>query len=181
MQIISSNRAFTLIELIIVITIMGLIATFVGTRLSTASNHSIVLTPETLKKYLTAFNSTKRLDLFCYADCTQCDLWEGDKKLRTSLSLESNNALRVRRFDRFGHLAVADPAVRFERNGIKDGCFEFSLYPDGLTSPLILESQGTFIVYSPLGVSRTSRNEDELRTLLYDTTLLNSGSYYGSH
>ena len=181
MSVTLTRRAFTLIELIIVITIMGMVASLVSSRLSNLeNNNSVVLTPATLKNYLSALHSTHRLDLLCYENCTQCDLWEGDKKIRTSLVLENKAPLKPHRFNRYGHLIPADPAIRQDTEGMRSGCFEFSLYPDGTTTPLILESDGHFIAYPPLSEAPISGNEEQLRTRLYDTTLMNTGSYYGS-
>lgn len=175
------RRAFTLIELIIVILIMGMIAGLVSTRLSHIAEHSSVLTPATIKNYLSAFNSDKRLDLFCYDHCTRCDLWEGDKKIRNDLFLESNSSLSIRRFDRFGHLVFADPVIRSDMDGMKEGNFVFSLYPDGVTSSIIFETEGKYIAYTPLSGPVISTNEEQLRAQIYDTTLMNRESYYGGH
>lgn len=180
MSIISTHRAFTLIELIIVIAIMGIIATLVSSRLTTLNDQSTVLTPATLKHYLSAFNSDKRLDLFCYDECSQCDLWEENKKIRTGIELEHPATLGVRRFNHFGRLIPADPAIRLDDNERRAGCFEFSLYADGITSSLILESEDRFIAYTPLSDSAISGTEEQLRTMMYDRTLMNTGSHYGS-
>ncbi len=179
MPIIFLRKAFTLIELIIVIVIMGMIAGFVSSRLSLMSERSSVLTPATLKSYLSAFNSDKRLDLFCYDHSTRCDLWEGDKKIRNDLLLESNRSLSVRRFDRFGHLVFADPVVRTDVDGSREGNFVFSLYPEGVTSSLIFETEGKYIAYTPFSGPAISHDEEQLRTVIYDTTLMNRESYYG--
>ncbi len=179
MSIITTRKAFTLIELMLVIVIMGIVATLVSSRLSSIADHTIILTPNTLKSYLSALNSTKRLELFCYDNCTQCDLWEGDTKIRTSLTLESASPLSVHRFDRFGRLVAADVAIRSDVEGMRSGCFKFSLTPDGISTPLILKSQEDFIVYTPLLDSPIHGNEEQLRKQLYDTTLTNTGSYYG--
>lgn len=181
MSVTHTRRAFTLIELIIVIAIMGMVASLVSSRLSNLENdNSVVLTTETLKNYLSALHSTHRLDLLCYENCTQCDLWEGDKKIRTALLLENKTPITPHRFNRYGHLIPADPAIRQDSGRMKSGCFAFSLYPDGRTTPLILESEGHFIAYAPLSEGVMSGNEEQLRAMLYDTTLMNTGSYYGS-
>ena len=179
MSITSTHKAFTLIELMLVIAIMGIVATLVSSRLSSITHHGITLTPDTLRSYLGALNSNKRLELFCYANCTQCDLWEGDKKIRTALTLESTTPLSVHRFDHFGRLIPADLAIRSDVEGMRSGCFKFSLTPDGISTPLILKSQRGFIVYTPLLDTPIHGNEEQLRKQLYDTTLTNTGSYYG--
>jgi prepilin-type N-terminal cleavage/methylation domain-containing protein len=181
MSIIIVRRGFTLIELIIVIAIMGMVASLVSSRLSHIAEHSSVLTPATVKKYLAAFNSSKRLDLFCYNNCTQCDLWEGDKKVRSSLIIESNGSLSVRRFDRFGHLVSADPIVRSENGQIREGSFEFTFYPDGTSSSLLLESEGKFFAYTPLSDFVMQGNEEQVRTLVFNSALMNKENYYGNH
>ncbi|HZF69282.1 prepilin-type N-terminal cleavage/methylation domain-containing protein [Sulfuricurvum sp.] len=180
MSLIAVRKGFTLIELIIVIAIMGMVAALVSSRLTHIADHSSALTPSSIKNYLSAFNSNKRLELFCYDNCTQCDLWEGDKKVRSSLNMESNGSLRVRQFDRFGHLVYADPAIHSEGTAMRDGCFEFFLYPDGVSSSLILEAKGAFIVYSPLSDSVIQGDEEQIRTSLYDPSLMNKDSYYGN-
>ena len=180
MSITSIRSAFTLIELILVITIIGIVAALAGNRLSTLSDHASVLTPLTMKNYLSAFHSNKRLDLLCYDKCSRCDLWEGDKRIRTGLTLESASPITVFSFNRYGHLIASDPVIYSYKNEMREGNFIFSLYPDGTSTPLILETSDYFIAYRPLSASPISGNEDEIRTMLYDTTLLNAGSYYGS-
>jgi prepilin-type N-terminal cleavage/methylation domain-containing protein len=180
MSIITVRRGFTLIELIIVIAIMGMVATLVSSRLSHIADHSSVLTPSSIKNYLSAFNSSKRLDLFCYDNCTHCDLWEGDKKVRSSLIMESNSSLSVRKFDRFGHLVNADPSIHSDHGEIREGNFEFTLYPDGVSSSLLLESDGKLFAYTPVSDSLIQGDEEQVRTLLYDSSLMNKDNYYGS-
>jgi prepilin-type N-terminal cleavage/methylation domain-containing protein len=181
MSIITVRRGFTLIELIIVIAIMGMVASLVSSRLSHIADHSSALTPSTIKNYLSAFNSSKRLDLFCYNQCTQCDLWEGDKKVRSSLVMESNGTLSVRQFDRFGHLVYADPSIYSEHGEMQEGNFKFSLYPDGVSSALLLESGGKLFAYTPLSDLVLQGDEEQVRPLLYDSSLMNKDNYYGSH
>ncbi|MDD5053101.1 MAG: prepilin-type N-terminal cleavage/methylation domain-containing protein [Sulfuricurvum sp.] len=181
MSIKSFRLGFTLIELVVVVIILGIVATLVTSRLSTLADHTSVLTPSNLKSYLKAFSATKRLDLFCYDNCSQCDLWQDDKIIKTGLLLEGKTAIKVRQYDRSGHLIQSDPSIMFTANEMKEGCFTFSLYPDGTTSPLILESDGYFYGYTPLSGSSvfTERNEEQLRDDLYDTSLMRVGSYYG--
>lgn len=174
------HRAFTLIELIIVIAIMGIVATLVTSRLSGMAQESAVLSPATLKSYLKSFDSAKRLDLLCYEGCTKCDLWEGGKPIRTGLRLQSDAPIEVRRFNRYGHLVSADPAVRSDGEGMREGCFAFTLHPNGVSTPLILESDQRILVYTPLSDSPQSGSEEHVRALLYPTTLMSAGGYYGS-
>ena len=180
MQIKAIHKGFTLIELIIVIIIMGIVATLISTRLTHFSEHSSVLTPDTIKKYLIAFNSHKPLDLFCYDDCTKCDLWEDGKKVRSALILEHENALNVVQFDRLGNLIHADVAIHMENKKMKEGNFEFFLYPDGRSSPLILSSEEKIFAYTPLSDSVTQTDEEQLRNLLFKATLMNRDNYYGN-
>lgn len=175
-----SRKAFTLIELILVISLMGIIASLVSSRLASLADNSVTLTPATLKSYLSSFSSSKKLDLLCYDGCTQCDLWEGDKKIRTAITLENNTSLIPYRFSPYGRLIPADPVIRSDSEGIRQGCFTFSLTPDGVSSPLILKSEGNFIAYTPLTETIISGSEEHLRLLLYDPKLMDSGSYYGN-
>jgi prepilin-type N-terminal cleavage/methylation domain-containing protein len=180
MSIITVRRGFTLIELIIVIAIMGMVATLVSSRLSHIADHSSVLTPSSIKNYLSAFNSSKRVDLFCYDNCTHCDLWERDKKVRSSLIMESNATLRVKRFDRFGHLVNADPSIHSDHGEIREGNFEFTLYPDGVSSSLLLESDGKLFAYTPLADSVIDGDEEHVRSVFFNPELMNKDNYYGS-
>lgn len=179
MQIKAIHKGFTLIELIIVIIIMGIVATLTSDRLSHVYENSSSLTPETIKKYLIAFHSRKPLHLFCYDDCTTCDLFEGEKLVRTKLNLEHHSALRVVQFDRFGRLIPADMAVYGENRKPREGNFEFFLYPDGRSSALILTSGEKLFAYTPLSQDVILSNEEQLRDLLFNPALMNRDNYYG--
>lgn len=180
MQIITIRKGFTLIELIIVIIIMGIVATLISSRLSHFSEHSSVLTPATIKKYLIAFNAHEPLDLFCYDDCTKCDLWMDGKKVRSELILEHDSALSVVQFDHLGRLNNADPTIHLENEKMREGNFEFFLYPDGRSSALILSSKGNFFAYTPLSDLVKEADEEQLRDLLFHPELMNRDNYYGN-
>lgn len=180
MQIRAITKGFTLIELIIVIIIMGLVATLVSSRMGTFAEHSLALTPETIKKYLIAVHSHKPLHLFCYDHCSKCDLWEGEKRVRSALRLEHEGALHVMRFDRFGRLIFAEPAIHRENGVMREGNFEFFLYPDGKSSALILASKEKILAYTPLGEQVIKTDEEQLQNLLFNPALLNKDNYYGN-
>ena len=174
------RKGFTLIELIIVLVIMGVVATFVTSRLAKKEEHSVTLTPDGIKKYLSSFNSTKKLDLFCYNNAKECDLWEDDKKIFSSIKIKSEGEIKVRRFDRQGRLVDADPIARFENGKLRRGDFEFIFYPDGVSSPLLLQVKERLYAYTPLNDSVQQGQEAQIRSFLYKQELMDRNNYYAA-
>ncbi|MDD5716926.1 MAG: prepilin-type N-terminal cleavage/methylation domain-containing protein [Sulfuricurvum sp.] len=168
------RKGFTLIELIIVITIMGLVAALVAGRLSSLSSDVSVLTPGTIKNYLAGMESSKKLTLFCYDQCSRCDVWEGKKKIRKAIALHSSDGVKVWRINRYGQFTKADAKIIAQDGELRSGCFEFSLYSDGKNSPLILEAESKFYLYTPLGGLTMSgaSNSEQVKNTLYDRYLI---------
>ena len=74
------KHAFTLIELLIVIIIMGVIYTLAINNFSALSDKSAKLTMKNLKEYLLSSQYDKSARLLCLDNCQECALYiDGNK------------------------------------------------------------------------------------------------------
>ena len=75
------KKAFSLIELMIVIVIMGVIYTLSVQSFSNKSEESKKVTLLNLKEYMQGLEHEKSVKLLCLDDCKSCDLFvDGEKK-----------------------------------------------------------------------------------------------------
>jgi len=75
------KRAFSLIELLIVIVIIGVVYTLAITNMNKLSDPKEKLTLLTLKEYLLSFSDAKRVKLLCLDDCSNCDILADNEKV----------------------------------------------------------------------------------------------------
>jgi len=157
------SRAFTLIELLLVIIIMGLVYSFVGNSF-VKQQKSRTITLQKLPKAVRTFGvETAQFRLFG----RECDkyIWlngSGTESITVEDSIKINRKLKVYNFDMYGELREVDFGTFRLENRDHKICFEYHLYRNGSTSSYIVEDEKAekFYLFKPL-----KREPEEFKSL----------------
>lgn len=137
------RKAFTLLELLLVVVIIGVIYGLVINSMKRVSDKEAVLGFENLPSFLETFHQRNRVALVCINSCKECALYADGEKVREIDSFMAGE--RVLRFWRFN----ADTGVEelrftpvFDEDGREaDVCFRYEIFEDGSRSEMIVETE----------------------------------------
>ena len=138
------KRAFTLIELIVVILLIALVAYFVFSNPTIKKNKSVAITFETLPKYLRE-NLAGDGELICINKCSSCFYLNGvskPQKVTLPIQLKVKNVYVLDR---------SDNPTKIEYGRLKDKkvCLRLKHYKNGSISQEILELKGDKFLFIP--------------------------------
>ena len=141
MQVAGLKRAFTLLELIVVVMIMGIVYIFAIGSLEKIrqKNEHLLPTLGNLKSFLLAKNFEKEARFVCFDDCTACTLLLDGEKSRNISNFFDSSPL-IYRYDPTLGVQQTDPDPFFDENGVeKEVCFSYRVYKDGIGDQLFVE------------------------------------------
>ena len=166
----SSHNGMSLFELLIVITIIGVVYSIGMFALKKEKITAHVLNLSTLKTTLQSLDTSGKLRLICDVSTQECQLFSNEGKRLKTLHLQSNGAIQRYGFNRFGELQPLGNVIVQNEGKFVQSSFEFTLYPDHTVTPLILKNNERYYVYTPLGDDKpvVTSTEDGVRALLYD-------------
>lgn len=122
------RKAFSLIELMIVIVIIGVVYTLVITKLHSVGNQEEKLSLKTLKSYLyKQIKDGEAATLVCEDDCTECKIFVDDQEIATVTDL-IDDTIEVYRYSYSEGLQQEQM-----RN-----CFAFEVAKDGVSDQYIV-------------------------------------------
>jgi len=133
------KKAFSLIELLIVILIIGIVYTLSVGNFKKIKDESTKLTLQNLKEYLQKFPHEKSVRLLCLDDCSSCDILVDGEKLKEIKGL-LDKSVRVYRYD--FNLGMQDKSreVYFNSENVEeDVCFSYSVDKKGVGDQVIVE------------------------------------------
>lgn len=174
----------TLFELLVVMTIIGIVYSVALFSLNKEKALSSSITLETLRSSLSALRSSEPLRLVCLREKNECSVYDRSDKTIALFRLQSPGIVERYGFNRYGELKPWGTTLAQTGGKLNPVRFEYVLYPDGTSTPLILKSKNRFYAYTPLGDAKplVTESEEELRLLLYgDHKLpLRADGYYGA-
>lgn len=134
------KRAFSLIELMIVIVIIGLVYTLAVSKLSSVGEEKIEPSFLNLKEYLGSFltEGGKSARLLCLDDCTECGVYVDGERVQ---KIESffDASVEVYRYDfLLGAMRVKDAVYFNEENVQETLCFSFETHKSGVSEQLLV-------------------------------------------
>ena len=133
------KKAFSLIELLIVILIIGVVYTISVGNFEKVKDNSTKLSLKNLKEYLQDLPHEKSAELMCLDDCSKCEVLLDAEKFK-ELDNFLDKSLRSYRYD-FSHGMV-------EIQKDDDVCFSYSIDKKGLGQQVIVEFQEQFYDFS---------------------------------
>ena len=146
------KKAFTLIELLIVILIIGIIYTLAITNFQNITNPTKKLTIENLGHYLNSFQHKKDVKFLCLDDCSSCNIFvDGEivKELKGSFDNFIDDSIRVYKYSYLDGYIKKEFTPYFNHEGIEeDVCFSFSIDKNGISDQILLEYNNKFYDFS---------------------------------
>jgi len=142
------KRAFSLIELLIVIMIIGVVYTLAIGNFKKLSEEHSKLTLENLKEYLYSIKHSKSVKLLCLDDCSECDLYVDGNKSRTVEGF-LDKSVKVYRYE-FSYGAVEmEKEVYFNIDDVEeDVCFSYEVDKRGVGDQMLVEFKTKVYDYS---------------------------------
>lgn len=143
------KKAFSLIELLIVIVIIGVVYTLAISGIQKMSDKAASLSLVNLKEYLTDMQYEKNIELICLDDCSVCDIFvDGTKSKKLEDFLDSS--VKVYRYDMLYGYVQKEKDIFFNENGVdEDICFSYKLTKDGVGTQMLVEYNEAFYDFSP--------------------------------
>jgi len=133
------KKAFSLIELLIVILIIGVVYTLSIGNFKKMEDESKKLTLKNLKEYLQNFPHDKSVELLCLDDCSSCDVFvDGEKTVEIDDFLDKS--IKIYRYDFYTGIQEQSRKTFFNSEGIEeDICFSYTLDKKGVGDQMIVE------------------------------------------
>jgi len=143
------KKAFSLIELMIVIVIMGVVYTLAITKLKTVGDDKLPPTLINIKEYLSKLNQdNQNMKLICFDDCSECSIYAGDEKIQTIDGLLDDTVMTYR-YDFLLGSIEQKPEVFFSKNGVQENvCFSLNVDKRGISDQVIVVYKGKAYDYS---------------------------------
>lgn len=142
------RKAFSLIELLIVVMIIGVIYTLSVGSLNKMAQEKEKLTLENLKTYLFNIPHKKYVQLLCLDDCSSCDIYADNSKIQTVDNF-LDKSVRAYRYDYFyGYTEIEKEVYLNTDNVEKDICFSYVIDKSGVGSQVLVEFQEKFYEYT---------------------------------
>ncbi|MBL0687293.1 MAG: prepilin-type N-terminal cleavage/methylation domain-containing protein [Sulfurospirillum sp.] len=134
------SRAFSLIELMIVIVIIGVIYTIsVGSLKKIGSTSEIKLNLENLNENLLKINYNENIELLCLDDCKICKILVDDIVFK-SIDTFLDRSVLTYNYNFYSGLEMKNQKIYFDSEGItQDVCFSYMLDAQGVGDQIIVE------------------------------------------
>ncbi len=173
------KRAFTLIELIIVVMLISLIGFLVFSEAVNRNKRPETITPLNLKSIIKkSFPYNEDMEFFCIQNCRDCYIARGDDIIPFKGNINLGSNLEVYKIDRDNQLVEIDNFGRVKDNKI---CLRYTLYKNGSSTQLILSNDsGVYYLPSYFGKPKKLEDLDSAKELWLkeDYNLRDSGNYY---
>jgi len=173
------SKAFTLLELMVVIFIMSLVTAMVFSTFKRQERKPKVLDPTTLPtEFRTAFKGQGEVELVCIGKCQECYVIKAQEISAYEGELNLGKEVEVYLLDEDNHLVHIDDFGRIKDEKV---CLRYHLYANGSTTQMVLKnSEGIYYLPSFFGKAQKVAQMDEAKELWikeeYD--LKDSGSFY---
>jgi prepilin-type N-terminal cleavage/methylation domain-containing protein len=147
------KRAFTLIELLIVVIIIGVVYSLAVTKLQKVGDATASLSLKTLKSYLFSLEFEKESRLICFEDCSSCDIYlDGkiEKKLSKNFDDFIDDSIKVYRYEHLSGFEELEPELFFnDEDNEENVCFSFSIDKKGVSDQVIVEYKEKTYDFTP--------------------------------
>jgi prepilin-type N-terminal cleavage/methylation domain-containing protein len=142
------KKAFSLVELMIVVMIIGVVYTLVINKFQKVGEESTHVSLKSLKEYLQKFPHSQNVKLLCLEDRPSCDILVDGKKQAT-LNDFLDKSVKVYRYD-FSYGALEQPKeVYFNKDNVeKDVSFSYTVDKKGVGDQVFVEFKGLVYDFS---------------------------------
>lgn len=137
------KKAFTLIELLIVVVIIGVVYGLVIGSMKKINNKESHLDFESLPSFLQLSYQRNHVAFICIDNCRECALYVDGKKVKKIESfLKDEQTLRFWHYDaNIGAQELRFASLFDEDDREFDVCFKYEIFPDGSSSEMMVETK----------------------------------------
>ena len=147
------KKAFTLIELLIVVIIIGVVYTLALNKLHQVSDPSQKLSLQTLKLFLSSLEFQKEVKVRCFDDCSSCSVYvdtKVDKALSKKFDDFIDDTIKVYRYEYLSGMQEITPEVFFNTQGMQESiCFSYGIDTKGIGDQVIVEYKDKVYDFTP--------------------------------
>lgn len=144
--------AFSLIELLIVVMIMGVVYTLAVNSFQNIGQKPTKVSLKNLKEYLQSLEHEKSVEFLCLDDCKSCNVFVDDKlvkELKGSFDNFIDDSIRVYRYDSYQGLQRTTQKVYFNSEDVEeDVCFSYTIDSQDIGEQVFIEYQKKVYDYS---------------------------------
>lgn len=137
------KKAFSLIELLIVIVIIGVVYTLAVGSFAKMGDASTQVTLKNLKEYLQSFEYEKSVKFLCFDDCSSCDIVVDGKineEMKGSFDGFLDSSVKVFRYDFYQGMQEYTNEVYFNNENIEEAvCFSYTIDKKGIGEQVFVE------------------------------------------
>ena len=138
-----NKKAFSLIELLIVVLIIGVVYTLAITNFQKVGDESLKVTLKTLKKYLQTFPYEKDVKFLCLDDCSSCDILVDGKKDETLNGVFDDfldDTIEVYRYEYNSGVQEIEKEIYFNEEGSEESvCFSYTVDTKGIGEQVMIK------------------------------------------
>ena len=137
------KKAFTLIELLLVVVIIGVIYGLVINSMQRINDKEANLGFENLPSFLESFYQQNHVSFTCIDNCKKCAVYvDGEKVKDVEPFMKEERVLRFWHFDaNYGTQELRFTPIFNEDEREFDVCFNYEIFNDGSHSEMIVETQ----------------------------------------
>jgi prepilin-type N-terminal cleavage/methylation domain-containing protein len=135
------KRAFSLIELIIVVVIMGVVYTLAVNNFELIKDKKINVNLKNIKQYLKSIEHNSSVELLCLDDCSTCIVYVDDKVYKDANDFDEflDESIEVYSYDFQLGFQEYSKKVYFDDHGVeKNVCFSFGVDEKGVSDQIVV-------------------------------------------
>ena len=153
------RKAFSLIELLIVIVIIGVVYTLAVGNFQKIGEASTKVKLENLKGYLQKFPHAEKVKLLCLNDCSKCTVI-ADGEVQATLDDFLDASVKVYDYNFFLGVSKHPQEIYFNKDSVEEKiCFSYSVDRKGVGEQVLVEFGGAVYDFStyltPVGVYKS--------------------------
>ena len=147
---IKPKNAFTLIELLIVIVIMGVLYSLALNNLQKVSNSSKEkLSLKNLKKFLLSFEFEDDAKIVCFNDCRECKLLLDGNETKQDIKNFIDDSLEAYKYDFQNGITKVTFEPYFDKNDVEQRvCFSYDISKNGVGDQIFVSYQSKVYDFS---------------------------------
>ena len=173
------KEAFSLIELIIVVLIIGIVYTLAVGKIESLKTDKVKPTLLNLKNHLKSLQYENTSKLMCLDKCRECSIYidgELDKKLSSEFDEFLDSSVEIYRYDfNLGMISIKNKIYFNSKDNEEDICFSYEVDKKGIGDQVIVEYKayvydftrhiGDTVRYSSLDDVATFKEEEIQKVL----------------
>ncbi len=144
--------AFSLIELLIVVLIIGVVYSLAVTSFAKAGDNTTRVSLDNLREYLQSLQHEKDVKFLCLDDCSSCDILvdgEIDEAFKGSFDNFIDNSIKVYRYDSYQGVQEITKEIYFNSEDVEeDVCFSYTVGIKGIGDQVFVEYNKKVYDYS---------------------------------